>query len=364
MEIHEDKSDLFSICFNMMKIKYKDYDDSLTSKNMFNKYDKVNVFINLESVFKYISNIQDLEKLILLHRDFDVLMISNILNLVAHYKRFFVSNGFDTKIFIYNTDFNSEEFPQFKYNEDYRSYYLIKFNTNPKYTLFTDHLKDEILPDLKTYCDFIPNVYYINCKNIEGSLVPYIIANSDTSRKNVIVGSEFYDTLYSGISNFVNYYIHKSFNINSISSDIKGYIKDITRKSEDIDDLISTFQNYSLYCSLMSVIGDKNRSIDGVTGCGIKTLQKKIKDGILKGEIKQETTSPELIQNIFTDPDERQLFYNNYYCSSIIHMYNELTEAQKTSILNQLIDRIDLNSIRSLNQTKFYNHMILLDALL
>jgi hypothetical protein len=40
--------DPFSVCFNLMKIKYKDYDESLTSKNFLSPSDKVNVFINLE----------------------------------------------------------------------------------------------------------------------------------------------------------------------------------------------------------------------------------------------------------------------------------------------------------------------------
>ena len=71
--------DPFSVCFNIMKLKYKDYDESLSSKNFLNPNDKINVFINLETVFKHISMIMDLEKKVIVQTDFDELIISNIL---------------------------------------------------------------------------------------------------------------------------------------------------------------------------------------------------------------------------------------------------------------------------------------------
>ena len=54
--------DPFSVCFNILKLKYKDYDESLTNKNFLVPNDKINVFINLETAFKHLSMIMDLEK--------------------------------------------------------------------------------------------------------------------------------------------------------------------------------------------------------------------------------------------------------------------------------------------------------------
>ena len=357
--------DPFSVCFNILKMKYKDYDESLTSKNFLNPNDKINVFINLETVYKHLSMIMDLEKKIVIQRDFDEIMISNILNLAAHYKRFFVNNGLDTKVYLYNTDFNSTEFNQFKYNEDYRSYYLVKFNDNPKFALLTERLKCKILPDIRTYCEFIPNVYYISAKNIEGSLIPYIIAESDRDRKNLVITGDLYDTQYSVIPNFVNHYIKRSYNTNVIYSDVDGYLKDILKKEDtSIDNMKIVFDKYSIYCTLMSVIGDKARSIDSISGCGPKTLQRYIEAGIAQHIIQQETTNPEILGEIFHDGETKEEFVNNFYCSSIIPMYEELTGAQRTSILQQRTDRIDVNTLQLLNTTKFYNHPLLLEGLL
>lgn len=360
------KYDPFSVCFNIMKMKYRDYDESLTSKNFLNPYDKVNVFINLESIYKHLSMIMDLDEKIMIQKDFDVIMISNILNLASHYKRFFKGNGLDTKLYLYNTDLSSKEFKQFKYNEDFRSYYLTKFNSNPKFVGFTHHLTDKILPDVRAYCEFIPDVYYISSKNIEGSLIPYVIAQSDVSRKNLIIGGELYETQYSMIPNFVNHYIHRGYNTNVIYSDIDGYLTEMTMKEKDCDisTLKSLFNKNSIYCTLMSVLGDKIRSIDKIYGVGIKTLQKKLEEAKVQNIIQDCTTNPEILGDIFHDVETKEEFINNFYCSSILSMYQELTDTEKKSLTSQQVDRIDINSLNALNDSVFYNHRILLEGLL
>ena len=356
--------DPFSVCFNMLKLKYANYDESLTSLNFLNPNDKVNVFINLETVWKNLSMVQDLEKKVIIQRDFKEIMISNILNLAAHYRRFFTQNGLDTRVYLYNTDLKSEEFNQFKYNEDFRTYYLVKFNDNPKFALFSEKLIYDILPDVKTYCDFIPGVYFISAFNIEGSLVPYIIANTDPSRKNLIVGGELYDTQYSQIPNFVNHYIHRTFNTNAVYTNVTGYIKDITKKDDDEDELCKAFSTYNFYCGLMAVLGNKSRSIDGISGIGPFTLRKCIIDGLNKNIINKNTSNPKVLGDIFDNGKTKTEFVNNFYCSSILDMFDELTESEKLSIISQLVDRADKNALDSINRTKFANHPFMLEALL
>ena len=355
--------DPFSVWFNILKMKYKDYDESLSSMNFLQSNDKINLFINLETIWKHLSMVTDLERKIMSQQDFDTIIISNILNLAAHYKRFFVNNGLDTKVYLYHTDFLSDEFNQFRYNDDYRSYYRVKYNQNPKFVLLTERLLGKILPDVRIYCEFIPNVYYISAHNIEGSIIPYLISKKDPSRKNLIVGGELYDTQYSFIPNFVNHYIHRGSLQTNIYTDISGYIKDITNK-DDEDGLHDTFSSYSFYCSLMAVLGDKIRSIDGVYGIGPATFNKCIKDGLNTMIIQGNTTSPEILGDVFHDNELKDEFINNFYCSAILNMYDELTDGEKTSIITQIIDRSDINTLQALNRTKFINHPLLLEGLL
>lgn len=359
-----ENSNPFSVCFNMMKMKYSYYDESISQKNFLSPTDKVNVFINVETVLKHLSMIPDLEKKIVLQKDFETIIISDMLNLAGHYKRFFKANGLNTNVFLYQTDLDSTYFKQSKYNDDFRSYYLIKYNENPKFIRMSDLFKSSIIPEVKTYCEFIPNVYYITAKNIEGSLVPYIISQYDTSKKNFIIGGDLIDTQYTMIPNFVNHCIHKGFGGISRNSSLKEYIKEMTKRNPDeTEEMIKDYSSYTFYTSLLSVLGDRLRSIDSIGGIGIKTLQKYINNGIKENIITERTTSPTLISNIFYDEEIKEDFLNNYYCTSVIEMYSELTESEKISIFSQCKNRFDNNSLIQLNSTRFYNYPLILESL-
>lgn len=357
--------DPFSVCFNILKIKYKDYDESLSRKKFLEPNSKINVFINLETAFKHLSMISDLEKKLILQRDFDIILTSNILNLAAHYKRFFVSNNLDTKVYLYHTDFDSTSFVQYKYNEDFRTYYLVKYNDNPKFSYLTNALKKYILPEVQTYCEFIPNIYYISSKNIDSSLVPFIIGKEDIERKNFIIGGDYYETQYSFFPTFMNHFIHKGLGSNSITSDCFSYLKEITKKEDDeIKSLLEVYNSYGMYCSLLSVLGDRVRSIDGLSGIGPKILKNYIESGINRNEIQLSTVNPEMIGKIFHDDDIAEEFINNYYCTNVVNMFQELTDSDTLSIINQRRDRYDANSLMSLNKTRFINHPLILESLL
>ena len=146
---------------------------------------------------------------------------------------------------------------------------------------------------------------------------------------------------------------------------MNGYLQYITKKDgKEIEEMISMYDNYNKYCTLMSVIGDKIRSIDGISGCGAIKLIKYLEDGLAQHVISDTSTSPEIIGDIFHDGEMKEEFVNNYYCSSIKDMYTELTDAEKTSILSQITDRRDDNTLYRLNQQNFQNYPLILEGLL
>ena len=150
----------FSVSFNILKMKYAELDKSLSSLQKIQENDKLNVFINFEAVMKNLSGTQDLDRKILINeKDFTILMVSDILNLAAHYKRFFVENGIPTRVIIYMTDYDTDNYKQYMYNEDFRSYFQMKYNCNPKYLDLKRLLTESIIPMVKRIVEFIPNVH-------------------------------------------------------------------------------------------------------------------------------------------------------------------------------------------------------------
>lgn len=357
--------DQFSVYFNMMKMKYTDFDESLTSKRFLEPHDKLNVFINMESILKLLTMIPELDRKLRLNRDFCTIITSNTLNLAGHYKRFFVNNGLDTRIYFYSTDLTSDYFPQMKYNEDYRSYYLVKYNDNPKFTYFTDLFKDTILPDIKTYCDFIPRVYYLESKNIDASIIPYVVAEEDRSRKNIIISGELFESQYAALPGFLSYVISIGGGAVNVTSSIDQYLQRMTKKeATDIKELIALYSaSHSMYVSLLSVLEDRTRSVSGLNGVGPRTLERYLYQGIERNEITLNTKSPEIIGDIFHDSELKSDFVNNFYCTSVLEMYKEMTGADIVTLLNRRKDRYDNNSLQTLNNTVFQKYKLTLEAL-
>lgn len=356
-------SDPFSVCFNMMKIRYTELDEALTSSSFLTPNDKVNVFISLESVYKNISTIQDLEQKIFLQKDFKQIIISNILNLAAHYKYFFVSNHMDVRIYLYQTDLNSDDFSQRRYIEDFRTYYLVKFNQNPKFCYFTDLLKAEILEELKIYCHFIPRVYFINSHNIEGSVIPYLVAMDDLKRKNIVIGNDVVESQYSFMNNFMYFYIQRGFKHSFLFKEPLDYISSIFKKpKEDIQKYYGFMVNSGIYASLLSIMGNRLRSIDGIVGIGPAKFASSINEMLAKNKINQTTNNPQMIGSFLSDSNKDQ-FVKNFYCTSVNCVGEDISESGVVSILSQRKDKLDMNSLMALNNTRFKMYPLMLDAL-
>lgn len=363
--IVEESTNPFGICFNLVKIKYQVYDESLTSLGFLNPHDKVNVFINLETVLKYLSMTKDLEKKLIVNRNFPDYMESDIINIAAHYKDFFRGNGLDTKVYLYMTDLNSDvdAFKESKYADEFRSYYVNKYTTNPKFVLLGDRLRKEIIPDVKTICEFIPDVYFIHSTNVDGGLIPYIIGQTMPERKNLIISGDLHDTQYSYESLFVDHLHLRGYNVNVLESSTYGYLKTISKSDDISPELIELFQNSSFYRVLLACLGDKYRSVDGIRGIKFAKMVHILTNALKEQRITKDTRNASLLADLFPSEVKEQI-YQNLQVLDIKNEYEMLLDGDKMQIISQIIDRSDINALQHLNQTKFINNQLRLECLL
>lgn len=350
----------FMVCFNILKIRYPEYDSSIDSSEFLQPDDKINVFISFESLLNNICCIKDVDKKMILERDFQTIMTANILNIAAHYKKFFRQNKLETRIFIYGTDLSSDSFVNYKYNDEYRSYYLMKYMNNPRYSYLGEQLVSKILPDTQKISEFLPQVYFINGTNIEGSLIPYIISEMDKSYKNLIITSDIYDTQYQLMDNFLCHYIRKSVNGSAISRSIEKTLNLLF--NDKVDEDYSIFNSAQYYMLLLSCVGDKKRSIEPIKGLGVKTIMKLIKRGLSEKIITEKTDNIELLKDIVSE-DTRDELLNNFNCINLKEQYKLLSKENIFNIEKQMIDRFDNSSLLQLNSTRFYIHQLMLEQL-
>ena len=355
----------FSVYFNLLKIRYNVYDDEISGANFLTPTDKVNVFINIETLFKYLSMVKDLEKKLIIDRNFMDEFKVEIVNIAAHYKEFFVGNGLDTKVFLYMTDLSSDidSFKESEISEDFRSYYITKYTQNPKFIMLGDALKKEILPDVKMLCDYIPNVYFISSKNIDGGLIPYIIGSNMPDRKNVIISGDLHDTQYAHEMNFLDHLYSRSYNSTILCSSVENYLKAIS-KSKTIDpSFVNLFENPSFYRILLACLGDKYRSVPSITGIKLVRMAKILYESIMNGNISKETTNAKLLSDLF--PEEiKEDVYHNLMVTDIRNEYQMLTDGDVKTILMQIVDQSDINTLQQLNGTRFAKNQLRLESLL
>lgn len=353
----------FSICFTMMKLRYADYDKSISDALFLNSNDKVNVFINFESVLNNLSMVKDLDSKLLLERNFPLILESEMLNLCAHYKRFFKGNGLDTNIYLYYTDLKTVEFENFKYNDEYRSYYINKYLSNPKFQLLGSKLIERIIPRVKKIIEFIPNVYFIEGKGVEGSLIPLIISNKYPDRKNFIITADKYETQYLLNEKFRVNYIKRSPMGTAVYDSFNNYMVSLLNETFEGGNYdINLFTNNSFYATLISALGDKMRSIDPLKGVGAKTVMKSIVTGVSKGVVTKDTSSFDIIKNIFSDELQSRAEIN-FNCVDLDSQYSSLTDQHLFDITSQIVDRSDNNSLMLLNKTDYLNYPLMLPEL-
>lgn len=353
------------VCFGMMKVKYQAYDSVLTDLDYLRPTDKINVFINLETVLKYMSMTQDLEKKIMTCADIDKILVSDIINLAAHYKDFFRGNGLDTNIFLYMTDLDSTtmDFQETKYIEDFRSYYLNKYMGNPKFALLGSKLKDVILPEVRTICDYIPGVYLITKKGVDSGVIPALIAEKYPDRKNIIISGDVHDTQYGYMDNFLSQLYIRGYNTHILASNVSGYLKTITRNNDIPQPIIDIFKNPSFYKLLLCCMGDRYRSIIGISGIKLMKLVNIINQALNDNKITMDVTSAMLLSDIFPDSIKGEIFHNMI----AVDVHNKLTllgDGIKKDVTAQIIDKVDTISLMKLNAEVFVKCPLRLEGLL
>lgn len=361
--VNDEYSDSFSVCFNMMKMKYSSYDKDIDEARFLTPGDKVNVFISFETVMKYLSQIKDIDKKLILDREHDIIFVTGALNLAAHYKRLFRQNGLQTRVFLYYTDLLSEAYQLYDKNDEYRTYYNQKFLYNPRFSLLGESLTKVVIPEIKLVSEFIPGVYFISAHDFEGSLIPMIIAEMEPGWKNLIISGDAYDTQYQCFPDkYLMHYIKRSPGNVDISFDIARTARLLFFDKEERAGIDAMVKNPSFYCLLLAAKGSKPRTIDPIKGFGAKTIMKYIITAVHDGLINPDTSSIELIAENFPE-DIREELITNAYCTNLQDQYKRLTNEDIFSVQKQMVDRFDNNSLVALNNDRYYHHQLMLNEL-
>ena len=340
--------------FNLFKVKYEKLMELMRQDSSINisTNDNVNIFINLESIFINMTNPKIKEYLTVNQKSTTIQFIACVINLAAHYRWFFTKNKIKSKIYLYFPTLSNVEYKNHIFNKDYRKYYDYKFKEDVQNSLVYKILSSAI-PMIKMILEYIEGVYIIDSYGIENSVTPYIISEDDDNNSiNFIVSNSFYDFQY------VNY----DFKIIFPKRD-----DSIIINRENVIDYIADFHNcngtykfsHNYIPFILSLVGNKNRNIYNIKGVQFKSAFKLIQTAFDQNMLGNRSTNIHMLINI-VKPAWRELISLNYYCTDILHQYNQLNAKDIHDILSQITDKFDNTSLKKINDKYFTHYPIML----
>lgn len=313
-----------------------------------NKHDGINLFINLECIIRKMStaNIEDY----LTVRDNDKVLefVSNVVNLCSHYRAYFTRHKIQSRIYIYMTyPFEDCHFKNAMFVEEYRSYYVTKYSSNIKHT----HLKDTInsaIPLLKIIVEYLFGVYFIHDNSMEITCVPLIVNKiNDDNWHNMILTNDMYEYQYA---RFDKYSIMRPDRENSKILTNKNVIEYVFKGTNSNFTFTPEFLPF-----ILSIIGDKQRSIPKLKSYGLTTIGKGIQKSIDDANISNDTTNIHLLLDIIKKEYHEQLL-NNYYATDLSYQSALLNARDTHLITSLLIDKFNNSALQQLNDVYFEYH--------
>ena len=335
---------------------------ALIKQNLQDIHDmEVSVFINLEGVLRNLTLQQNWPSMISNYKKKIVLDLeSSILNMVSSYRSYFIKERCNPHIFLYYTSLDSKEQEMSSYSKYYRTFYRNKYTQNPEYRDIGNIFQETIVPEIKLILSYIQNCYLIESKSFDGSIIPLIISNSN-DRRNVIISTDIFDTLYFFKENFDVIYVKRRFSNLKVINEIQGAIQSIIQGVNPFDSAVFTAELY--YRLLLSIKGSKIRNINSAKGFGYNKFLKILKEGIDNGIILKDFESIDSVIDLFPDKYKDDI-KSSFQCLDLETQYALLTETDIEMINSQVVDQVDADSLNRLNNERFMEFPINLPGLI
>lgn len=318
--------------FNMYKIRYAELNNMLQDLPK----GSVQVFINIEPVLRRLHQVE-VEKYLKTNKDKKVYeMISNILNLAAHYRKFFTSQGRSTEIVLYMSSPNSN-FTNSNIVSEYRS--NIQDKLFDPVTIYGRFL-EEVLPLVRLMVTYIEGLYLIQSGTMEPSLIPMVTKND--MRNKVLVTTDRYEYQYVN----QDFTIVRPKKANTSYSINKSNVIDIMKLEDKIMSDITVSPNFIPL--ILSFLGDTARGLPKVKGVGLHKIMNIINSGISDGFITENTTNLTLMENLVND-DIKESIRKNFMVTDLKMQYDNIGKSTLLLLSEMKVDRFDNDSLKKLN---------------
>jgi hypothetical protein len=292
---------------------------------------------------------------------------SNVLNLVAHYKVWFARHNVHAKCYIYYTN-AAGGFTSAIINRNYRSRYITMQSLDNPDCYFVNRAIMGAFDLLTKICDYIDDVYIINSKGEEPSVVPYLIDQEIPADWNFMLTKDRLELQYVNYDKFTILYPSKTTGDKLITS---ANLWDIICEKEKKPMAHSSEYDPKLFLPVMAIAGNDLRSIRKIRAIGWGSILEMMEEICTKckdhSTVSMYDELTKLLQSTKKNVQEKYMytFKMNMLMFSMKSRYDVMSDINKTMILSQIKNIPDRETINELstNPVFFGNYPINVDAL-
>lgn len=345
------------VAFNSYKMKYANLDEFIGPSLRRNNIKHVNFFINLDRINYGFRNVQYNTRFQACGASAFKQYTSNVLNLVAHYRKWFIRNGLSVKCFIYYTNAQGG-FTSALINRRYREDFIIDQSVTSSKCYYVNQTINGALPLLTKICDYIDGVYIINTKGEEPSVVPYIIQDKYSADWNYILTKDRLELQYVNYDRFS--IIYPSYNLGDRIITASNLWSTIGDKEHKYTEHIGEYDP-KLFLPAMAIAGDYVRSIKKIKAVGWGSILDYMEEIWCTNQDHSIVTMLDDLRKMLsartkaTEEKYLQTHERNILMMSMKSRYEVMSEVNKAMILSQLKDVPDKETINELSN----NPMIL-----
>lgn len=337
--------------FNGYKIKYNLLDHYFKPIRNSQIVRRINIYINLDDLLHRLHRP-------IVNREFQCCgknasrqMVSNIFNLVGHYKNWAVKRYMVPRIYLVYTSAN-QIFKNAMYIPTYRKHFIdINRTDSGDFYFINDSIQNayRIIPTIAKY---LRNIYATDTKYLEPSAIPLYLMEKDHADWNLLISRDEYDLQYA-------YRDHWS--VVSPKGDQSTFINRnnfwehlSTRNSVTLP---SPFHyRMDLYPSMKALAGDRYRGIPKLKRCGWKTIFGYIEK--TSSMVHPSDDWKELqLSRLETLMANRNLSVDqinkNLYCTDIEKQVDSFLDSDKAIIEKCIEDMEDFQSLSQINASIF-----------
>ncbi len=342
--------------FNLYKIRFAKLDELLSNNNNITPDSTINIYFNLESIWKLMMNGNNENYLKNKSKTRIIETAANIINLAAHYRLWCKKHQLRSRVILYTPSFKQIKYRNSLFNSRYRAYSLFKYNEDSNLFICQETIR-EAIDIAKTILNYIEGVYLIEGFDIEPSLIPLICYHEFSETDiNFMVTTDSYDFQYTNYD-FYMFRPKKEESFLIRKGELIQKLKEIEGIKNELD------VSDDLYSFILSIIGDKTRCITKINRVGVSTILNLIHKARKEQLITDQTRSIELLIKALKDEYRTQVV-NNFYCTDIEFQYSVLPTPSKLTIQHQIRDHFDIDSLMKLNNSCFLDTPLQLYELL